>query len=465
MKNRVIILCGGSGTRLWPESRKNFPKQFIPISNGQSLFDKTLERVKKIENCLKPIIVTNEKYKFLVRDSLSNQNLDATIILEPIAKNTAPSIYIASKIINKNENIIIFPSDHYIKNNSAFINTINKTLKENIYSKWITFGVTPDYPATSFGYIKIKNYLKKKSMYNVVKFIEKPNSKDAKLLLDSKDNLWNSGILIVNTEIVIQSIQEKAPLISKYCDSVLDKKTYSKTKDEYVFDLDLFKKIPSISIDNSVLEKISNIDCCPINCGWNDIGSWDGFFKSFPGKYNSKNIVQVNSKNNSIKSKDRLITALGVKDLIVVDNNDAILIAKKGLYEDFKQLISVLEKRAFPQLEENIFENRPWGKFENILINKNLKIKKILVNPKSKLSKQFHHFRSEHWFITKGKGFVFKDGKIQEIKKGQSIDIPKKCIHFIENRSEKKLIFIEIQMGTYLGEDDIIRLDDIYGRK
>ena len=212
------------------------------------------------------------------------------------------------------------------------------------------------------------------------------------------------------------------------------------------------------------MENSSNIVCCPLQCDWNDVGSWDNFIECFPQKTNSKNVIQINSKNNFVKSKNKLITTLGVNDLIVIDNDDAILISKKGLYDDFKKLISVLKKHNFPQLKENIFENRPWGKFENILTSKNLKIKKITVNPKSRLSKQFHNFRSEHWFVIKGKGFVYKDGRIKSLSKGQSIDIPKKCVHYIENKSKNNLIFIEIQMGTYFGEDDIVRLEDIYGR-
>ena len=211
--------------------------------------------------------------------------------------------------------------------------------------------------------------------------------------------------------------------------------------------------------------KSKNIYCYPIECDWNDVGSWDRFFKCFPNTKNNKNIIQVKSKNNSIKSNKRLIATIGVEDLIVVDSQDAILIAKKGLEESMRFLISTLSKKKMPQLKENVFENRPWGRFENILVNKNLKIKNISVNPKSRLSKQFHNFRSEHWFITKGTALVYKDGKKITLKKGQSIDIPRKSIHYIENKSKTILNFIEIQMGTYFGEDDIKRLDDIYGRK
>ena len=199
-------------------------------------------------------------------------------------------------------------------------------------------------------------------------------------------------------------------------------------------------------------------------CKWNDVGSWDRYFESFPIK-KKNNVVQVNSKNNFIKSNKKLIATVGTENLIVVDTNDAILIAKKGLEENMRDLISALEQKKIVELTENNFEYRPWGKFENIFSNKQFKIKKIPVKPKSRLSKQFHHFRSEHWFVTDGKGIVYKDGETMILKKGQSIDIPKKSVHFIENDTNKILTFVEIQMGTYFGEDDIIRIEDIYERK
>ena len=263
---------------------------------------------------------------------------------------------------------------------------------------------------------------------------------------------------------IINSISKHAPLISKYCNILVKDEPNLDKQCEYIFNVKKFDKIPSISIDVSVLQNSKNIYCNPIKCEWNDIGSWDRYFNTFPPK-NNKNIIQIKSKNNSIKSSKRLITTIGVKDLIIVDNDDATLIAKKGLDEDMRLLISALDKKNKLELKENIFENRPWGKFENLFVSKNLKIKKITVNPKSRLSKQFHNFRSEHWFIIEGKASVFKDGEIKILKKGNSIDIPNKSIHYIQNETNKLLIFIEIQMGSYFGEDDIVRLDDIYERQ
>lgn len=465
MKTRPIILCGGLGTRLWPESREKFPKQFIPVKDGYSLFDFTLRRLSLIKNLLTPIIITNEKYKFLVKDSLENLKLKASIVLEPLGKNTAPAIYIASKLVNEKENLLILPSDHYIGKNDVFGKAINDIIKLNQTKNWITLGVTPNFPSTSYGYIKLnKNSLSKK-IIDIKAFVEKPSLIEAKKFLSSKDTLWNSGIFFGNANMISKSIKKHAPSISENCDVVLKKIKFSKKLNEFSFDLKLFKKIPSLPIDKAVMEKSNNIFCHPINCEWNDVGSWERFFECFPIKNNSKKLVQIKSKNNLIKTETRLIATIGVKDLIIIDKNDATLIAKKGLEENMRDLLSCMSNKNIPEIKENIFENRPWGKFENLFVSKNFKIKKITVNPKSRLSKQFHHFRSEHWFIIQGKGSVFLDGKVKTLKKGNSIDIPKKSIHYIENCTDKALTFIEIQIGTYFGEDDIIRIDDLYERK
>ena len=465
MKTRPIILCGGSGTRLWPESREKFPKQFIPIIDGNSLFDLTLKRLNLIKNLLAPIIITNEKYKFLVKDSLQNLKIQASIVLEPLAKNTAPAIYIASKLVNEKENLLILPSDHYIGKNDVFAKSINNIIKLNQTKNWVTLGITPNFPSTSYGYIKLNDNSLSKKMIDIKGFVEKPNLIEAKKLLSSNNTLWNSGIFFGNAKMILKSVKKHAPSISENCDLVLKNFKFSKRLNEYSFNSKLFKKIPSAPIDKAVMEKINNVSCYPINCEWNDVGSWESFFKCFPIRKNSKKLAQVKSKNNLVKTDRRLIATIGVEDLIIVDSHDATLIAKRGLEENMRDLISCMKNKNIPEISENIFENRPWGKFENLFVNKNLKIKKITVNPKSRLSKQFHYFRSEHWFIIQGKGSIFLDGEVITLKKGNSIDIPKKSIHYIENKTDKILIFIEIQMGTYFGEDDIVRIDDFYGRK
>ena len=351
MKTRPIILCGGLGTRLWPESREKFPKQFIPVKDGNSLFDFTLSRLKLIKNLLTPIIITNEKYKFLVRDSLKNLELKASIVLEPLGKNTAPAIYIASKLVNEKENLLILPSDHYIGKNDAFAKAINDIIKLNQTKNWVTLGVTPNFPSTSYGYIKLNQNSLSKKLIDIKTFVEKPDLIEAKKFLSSKDVLWNSGIFFGNAKMISKSIKKHAPSISQYCDSVLKKIKFSKKLNEFSFDLTLFKKIPSLPIDKAVMEKGNNISCYPINCEWNDVGSWEKFFECFPIRNNSKKLVQIKSKNNLIKTDKRLIATIGVTDLIIVDKNDATLIAKKGLEENMKELISCMSNKNIPEIK------------------------------------------------------------------------------------------------------------------
>lgn len=459
-----VILCGGTGTRLWPESRAQLPKQFINVGNQENLFDLTLKRLLKIKNITKPIIITNEKYKFLVRDSLAKFNLKATLILEPIGKNTAPAIYIASQLVNESDNLLVMPSDHYINKNSRFIKDINEVFLENILSKFIVFGVTPTFPSTSYGYIETKAQNIYNHLIKVSRFVEKPNLKKAKNYFNSKNFFWNAGIFVGGAKNFSNSIRKFEPLIAKFCDLNLKKSKMLKHEDELYFNKSLFNKIPSISIDFAVMERSNDILCKTLDCGWTDIGSWDKYFEIFPRNRNNKHVIQVQSKNNNIKTSERIVATIGVNDLNIIDNKDAILITKKGLDTQMRELISILEKKNIKQLYENTFENRPWGKFENLIETEKYKIKKITVNPYGKLSKQYHNHRSEHWIIVSGKAKIFKDNDYIFLKKGDSIDIPEECIHYIENETDEDLIFIEIQMGTYFGEDDIIRLEDKYGR-
>ncbi len=249
-----MILCGGSGTRLWPESREAFPKQFIPVINGKSLFDLTLGRLKKIKNISNPIIIANENYRYLIKDALLKQNINATMLLEPIGKNTTAAIYLASKVTMENDTLLIMPSDHYIGKSSVFIQSINKILTNKTSTNWITFGVTPKYPSTSFGYIKINKKAYRENLFEVKNFIEKPNIIRATNFIKSKNYLWNSGIFIGTNSMISNSIKKNAPKISKSCDLAFKKVIVFKSDNEYSFNLNDFKKIPSMSIDNSVIE-------------------------------------------------------------------------------------------------------------------------------------------------------------------------------------------------------------------
>ncbi len=463
MSIKPIILCGGSGTRLWPESRKKFPKQFVKLFEEKSLFDLTLKRLKKIKNAVEFTVVTNEEYRFYVHESFKQYSINGKCILEPEGKNTTAAIYIAAKFSKKNEDLLILPSDHFIKKENDFIKTIKIVHNRSDKHNWVVFGVKPNYPATSYGYIKLKE---KKSNINlcskVEKFEEKPNLKKAQKFFDN-DFLWNAGIFMATKEVILNSIKKFAPEIAKACDDVIKEKVQKNNTKDISFNKSLFNKIPAISIDYAIMEKVDNISCYPLNCGWNDVGSWDSISDLNISNARDK-IIPLSSQNNFIRTNKRIIATIGVKDLLIVDTNDALLIAKKGQSENVKKIVNSLQSKNVKEAFENDFELRPWGKFENLSETNECKVKRITVFPNKRLSKQFHKHRSEHWLIVKGIGTVYLNNKKIILKQGNSIDIKKKSVHYIENNTSKNLIFIEIQMGTYFGEDDIIRLDDPYER-
>lgn len=461
---RAIILCGGSGTRLWPESRESLPKQFISLFDDKTLLDLTVERVSKIKWKKKPIFICNEKHVYLVRTTLHKYDIDAYIFLEPERKNTCCAIYLAAKYCSPEDKLLIMPSDHFIPNSEKFINAINKISDNLNPNYWITMGVKPIKPSEAYGYIKVdKNSYK--IFYKVESFIEKPSKKLAIKLIKDENCFWNAGIFIANANKIINSTKKYAPEIAFQCDKVFKKISLNKLKNEISFSSKLFSQIPNQSIDYAILEHEEKILLYPFNHDWNDIGSWDALAEIDNKKPVVNRFVQINSKNNYIKSDKRVIATIDVNDLIIIDNDNCTLISKKGSSEKVKLAVNKLVEQKIFEAKEHSFEYRPWGKFENILISEEFKIKKVTVNPNSRLSKQYHNFRNEHWFVVEGKAIVFQDGEKKKLKKGQSIDIPKKSIHYIHNYTQNILIFIEIQTGKYLGEDDIIRIEDIYERK
>ena len=465
MSIKPIILCGGSGQRLWPESRKKLPKQFIGLLNDKTLFELTLSRIKFLKNCIQPIIVTNEEYRFYVANSLKKCSVDAICVNEPSSKNTTAAIYLSAKFSKPNDELLIMPSDHFIKEETLFSKIVTKSYKEKKCDQFIVFGVEPKSPHTGYGYIDVLTNSNNNQIFlkKVSDFKEKPNSKKAEQFIKN-GYLWNAGIFMCKSETIIKSINKFAPNISKYCDIAIQKFRYSKDKKNIYFNSKDFEKIPSASIDYSVIEKAKNVFCAPLKIDWSDLGDWDTLSdRSTKNNFNNK-IVQVDSKNNYIKSSERVIATVGIKDTIIVDTNDAILISKKNKASKVKTVVNKLIKNKIFEALENNFELRPWGKFENILETSFYKIKKLTISPKSSLSLQFHKFRSEHWFVLEGTATITLNGNEYKLKKGNSIDIPRKAVHRISNKSNKELIIIEIQLGTYFGEDDIIRLDDPYER-
>lgn len=465
MALRPIILCGGSGTRLWPMSRKSLPKQFIPLFKDRTLLDLTLDRLDFFKECLKPICVASKNNGFLVKDALLRKKMPGVIIMEPSGRNTAASIYLAAKSSDPEDTLLIMSSDGLIKDYKYFAEIISKTYLNIPQNRWIVCGIKPTYPATKYGYININTNITEKdlNLFKVYNFVEKPNLSLAKKMVLKNSYFWNAGIFMGNAKMILNSIKVHAPNIAKFCDQVFEAKSL-KIKDEINFEKSLFDKIPNVSIDYAVMEKADNISLVPLLCEWDDIGSWDAFAKIDKSKEDSNKILRIDTKNSYIKSENRLIATIGVKDLIIIDNDNATLIAKKGHTENVKKIVETLRKKNLPEGSEHSFELRPWGKFSNLHDSNICKVKKLEIFPKHRLSLQYHNHRSEHWLVVEGRANVYIDGNIKILKSGESIDVPQKSHHYIENLTSKPLIIIETQLGDYFGEDDIVRLDDPYER-
>jgi mannose-1-phosphate guanylyltransferase/mannose-6-phosphate isomerase len=461
---RVVILCGGSGSRLWPESRESLPKQFIPIFDNNSLLDMTIERFLDYNLKEKPIFICNKKHGFLVKNSIEKFNIEAEIILEPSGKNTCAAIYLAAKFSKTRENLLIIPSDHLIPNKNKFMSDVLSLESKIFGNNWITLGIKPTTPSEAYGYIKVKKNNKNDNLHKVIKFTEKPPKQIAQKFINNDNYYWNAGIFISNTATIINSVRNHAPDIAQFCDKAFQSSKINKKTNEINFEINSFSNIPSQSIDYAVMEHEKNIFLFPFEDKWSDVGSWDALSIIYKYKSENKNIVEIDSKNNFIRSEKRTIATIGVNDLIIVDSDNATLISKRNHTEKVKDVVNSLAERNSSDVREHSYEIRPWGKFENLIDDQFCKVKRITIYPQKRLSLQYHNFRSEHWLVVNGTAEVFLDNKILTLLAGESIDIPVKSKHYINNKTNKNLIIIETQLGSYFGEDDIVRIDDPYER-
>ena len=463
VKTRPIILCGGSGSRLWPVSTDNFPKQFIEFMDNKSLFEVTLERTKKIKNSLMPIVISNQKYEFIIKNLLKKINLKAHIILEPVNKSTVTAFYLCSKFCNDNEILLFLPCDHYIKDSRSFIKSINNALENYKKETWITFGIKPTFPHDGFGYIQISDDLfnTNSTSYPIKSFIEKPSKSKAKKLLEKNNYFWNSGIFLSTTKLIQNTVKDYEKDIGLNCDKVWK---YQNVQNQNIkFEPKLFKKIRSQAIDYTLMKIPEKIQMYKLDVGWNDIGSWDNFLKIYKSKNNLSNFISIDSNNNYLYPTSKNVVTIDVNDLIIVDNSDSLLICKKNSSEKLKKAIEKLNYN-FPKNDQTKQFIKPWGFYEVLLDSDLTKIKRLHIYPNTRLSYQFHNFRNEHWIIISGKAEVKIDGKIKILKQNESIYISKKTKHYIKNISKQDLILIEVQTGSYFGEDDIYRIDDPFAR-
>ncbi|KAF5076710.1 Alginate biosynthesis protein AlgA [anaerobic digester metagenome] len=458
---KVIILAGGSGTRLWPLSRDRFPKQFICLSEKKmSLFQETYCRSLLLTEINNIYIVTNEKYRYLVKNSIEELGYKIqkdNIIIEPEGKNTLPAIYAGVYQIakNKNEIIVVFPSDHIIQKEKQLISIIQESAAL-ANDSLITFGIVPNSPNTGYGYIEPGKI--KLNGFKVKSFIEKPDYETAVRYVNL-GFFWNSGVFMFNSKLFIDEV-----II--YENNVCLAFENSKNIDE------AFRKIEkSISIDYGIMEKSDKVVVVPLNVGWNDLGTFDAFDGLFEKDENNniignKDNIMINSSNNYIYSEDnKLISTIGLNDYIVIDNHDVLMICKKKQSQEVKNIVDILKSRNDIRAEYHNKDYRPWGHYEIIDEEKDaFKVKRITLNKEKKISYQSHNYRSEHWIIIRGIAKITIDGREQIVNAGESVFIIQNQKHRVENFGEIPLEIIEVQIGNYLEEDDIVRFDDDYGR-
>ena len=462
-----IIISGGSGTRLWPLSRKLQPKQFISLGNDTTLFQDTILRLPN--EAEDPIIICNEDHRFLAAEQLREINKISTgIILEPIGKNTAPAIALAAiKSTENNEDPILFvlSSDHAIKNNKVFHNSIKIAENAAKSNKLVTFGIVPNKAATDYGYIETdKN--RYDNYYDIKSFKEKPNKDQAQKYIESNNYLWNSGIFMFKASTYLDELEKFEPIIFDSCKKALNSER--KDLDFIRLNNDEFAKCTDKSIDYAIMEKTKNGVVVNLDSNWSDIGSWEALFNSYDkddyGNVVSGDVILDNVTNTFVFSTNRLVSAAAVSDLIIVDTQDALLITKANDTNNIKNIISILKTANRPELENHRKVYRPWGYFDSIDSGPGFQVKRIFVNPGSKLSLQKHQHRAEHWVVIKGIATITFGDDIFNLCENQSTFIPKNEIHRLENKENSALEIIEIQTGDYLGEDDIIRLEDDYQR-
>jgi len=462
-----VILSGGSGTRLWPLSRGIYPKQFLPLVSDKTMVQETVLRLKGIEGLQAPIAVCNEDHRFMMAEQLCRIDVHPEcIILEPIGKNTAPAVTMAALAAKDPEDILlVLPADHVIGNVAAFQEAVIKAGELAQQGFLVTFGVVPTAAETGYGYIK-RSHENIADAFKVAEFVEKPNAAVAQAYVDSGEYYWNSGMFAFKAGRYLEELEKFAPDMLAACRSA-----YSAAKIDVDFvrlDKELFTQCPSNSIDYAVMEKTDEAVVIPLDAHWNDVGSWSALWdvraKDSRGNALSGDVLALDTENSFIHSENKLVAVIGVKDLVIVETDDAVMVAPKDRVQEVKAIVAALknQQRSEADLHRKVY--RPWGHYDSVDNGERHKTKRIVVKPGAKLSVQKHHHRAEHWVVVKGTALVTKGDETMLLSENESTYIPLGVVHRLENPGVIPLEMVEVQSGSYLGEDDIVRFEDKYGR-
>jgi mannose-1-phosphate guanylyltransferase/mannose-6-phosphate isomerase len=465
-----LILSGGSGTRLWPVSRKNLPKQFLALAGHGTLFQQTIARTRQLPDLAAPIVVASEDHRFLAADQLLEAGIeDATIVLEPLARNTAPAIALgALQALARDADamLLVLPADHLIGDAGAFVDAVKQAMPLAAQDWLVTFGIRPDRAETGFGYIRRAETIGGGG-YRVEQFVEKPDLTTAESYLADGGYDWNSGMFLFKASRYLEELATHAPTMLA---AVREAHAKASTDLDFVrIDRDAFALVPDDSIDYAVMEKTQRAAVIPVSCAWSDIGSWSALWltgnKDAQGNLWEGDIMAVDTRNSLLRSHDRhLLATVGVDDLIVVTTPDATLVAHRDAAQDVKKIVEQLKAAGRSEHSLHRVVHRPWGSYDSLEAGERFQVKRIQVKPGASLSLQKHHHRAEHWIVVSGTAEVTCDDKVFLLGENQSTYIPLGSKHRLRNPGKVPLELIEVQSGSYLGEDDIVRFDDVYGR-
>jgi mannose-1-phosphate guanylyltransferase / mannose-6-phosphate isomerase len=476
---KPVILSGGSGTRLWPLSRQLYPKQLLPLVGEQTLLQDTITRLENFPNISDTVtVICNDAHRFLVAEQLREINVKAdALLLEPVGRNTAPALTlaaIANRELGNDDVLLVMPADHVIRDNESFQKALSEGALLADQNYLVTFGIVPDRPETGYGYIEQGKEIDKGISFAINRFVEKPELEIAEKYLKAGNFLWNSGKFMVKTSVWLAQIGQYAPEILQMCELA-----YNKGKSEmdfYRIDKDTFEQCPSDSIDYAVAEKIVASDdenkikaaVIPLDAGWSDIGAWAELWKignkDKEGNVIQGDVVALDSENSMLFSQQRLIAAVGLKDTVVIETADAILVADRNKVQDVKKIVEWIKSEGREEHLNHRCVFRPWGNYDSIDMGERYHVKRITVDPGGVLSLQMHQHRAEHWIVVSGTAKVTRDDETFMVTENQSTYIPVGTKHRLENTGSIPLEMIEVQSGSYFGEDDIVRYEDIYGR-
>ena len=463
---KTVVMAGGSGSRLWPLSRSLYPKQFLPLADEKTMLQATLSRVEGLSEG-KPLLICNEEHRFIAAEQVRQMLVSADILLEPVGRNTAPAIALAAlqSITSDSDSLLlVLAADHVIPDQDAFHAAVKAATPLAESGKLVTFGIVATGPETGYGYIKRGDACA--DGFNVEQFVEKPNLETAEKYVSSGDYYWNSGMFLMRASRYIEELGKYRPDILAACTKSLE--TLSPDMDFVRINEEAFRECPDESVDYAVMEKTDSAVVVPLDAGWSDVGAWSSLWEvtDKDGNGNAKrgDVFSHNTRDCLIHSTNKLVATVGLRDVVIVETKDAVLVADKNQVQDVKRIVEQLkaEGRTEYQLHREVY--RPWGKYDSIDNGERYQVKRITVKPGAKLSVQMHHHRAEHWIVVSGTAKVRRDEEEMLVTENESVYLPVGSVHSLYNPGKIPLELIEVQSGAYLGEDDIVRFEDLYGR-